>query len=81
MEVFQLVNNCHSITQEKSCFYNNQNLNPQEHFIFKKQNFELFLDRGESQYQHRKHMQHECCSTQKDHVLHQVNGLWIKNTF
>lgn len=29
MEMFQLVNNRHSITQEKkSCFYNNHNLNP-----------------------------------------------------
>lgn len=75
MEMFQLVNNCHSITREKSCFYNNQNLNQKKHFISKKQNFELFLDRGESQYQHWKHMQDECSSTQKDHVLHQVNGL------
>lgn len=55
MEMFQLVNNCYSITWEK------------------KQNFELLLDRGESQYW--KHKQDECSSTQNDRVLHLVNGL------
>lgn len=69
MEMFQLVNNCYSITREK----NSQNLNPNQHFLSKKQNVELLLDRGESQYW--KHKQDECSSTQNDRVLHQVNGL------
>lgn len=69
MEMFQLVNNCYSITWEK----NSQNLNPNQHFFSKKQNFELLLDRGESQYW--KHKQDECSSTQNDRVLHQVSGL------
>lgn len=73
MEMFQLVNNCYSITWEKKCSYNTQNLNPNQHFFSKKQNFELLLDRGESQYW--KHKQDECSSTQNDHVLHLVNGL------
>lgn len=38
--------------KKKSHFYNNQNLNPNQHFICKKQNLNLFLNRGESQYQH-----------------------------
>lgn len=65
MEMFHFVNNCHSVTWEKSCFFNNQNLNPKEDFISKKQNFELFLDRGESQHQHWNHMQDECSSTER----------------
>lgn len=67
--MFQLVNNCYSITREK----NSQNLNPNQHFLSKKQNVELLLDRGESQYW--KHKQDECSSKQNDRVLHQVNGL------
>lgn len=76
MEMFQLVNNRHSITQEKKKLFLQQSQSePKTYFISKKQNFELFLDRGESQYQHQKHMQDECSSTQKHHVLHQANGL------